>query len=159
MLNALKQGLHGLRGRGQARPVSADEALLAKWLQEGYALQQDGMLEVAAERFNAILDADPDNVDANYLLGQVMGRQGDLDSALRYFRSAIAAKPDFADAYTGLGNVQRLRGEAADGRSRLLPRVLTGRRQRGDPSESGHAAGARGGAPTMRSTRCARAPS
>lgn len=77
-------------------------------LQQGFRSQGAGD-EVDAERlYRRALEIDPGNVDAQYLLGALLGQRGHLEEATGLLQGAVAAKPDFSDAHAALGNVYLL---------------------------------------------------
>ena len=81
------------------------------WLQQGYRCQRDGQRAQAQKLFQRALQAAPDNVDAHYLIGSLLGENGELSQAAVHLERAIAVKPDFADAHAALGNVRLLQDD------------------------------------------------
>lgn len=67
--------------------------------------------EAAEQKYRLVLDSDPDNADANYLLGKLNGQRGNHSEAVAFLEKAINLKPDFADAHVALGNVFKLLGQ------------------------------------------------
>ena len=84
---------------------------LNAWLQLGYHYQREGKHELAQVQFERVLKTAPDNVDAHYLLGSLLGENGDLVPAAAHLERAIAGKADFAGAYAALGNVRLLQSD------------------------------------------------
>lgn len=95
--------------RGTTRSASARR--LEQWLQRGYRSQRDGEHARARQMYQQVLQFAPDNVDAHYLLGSLLGKSGELDQASDHLQRAIAGKPDFADAHAALGNVRLLKND------------------------------------------------
>jgi protein O-GlcNAc transferase len=71
-------------------------------LREGLAQQQAGNVEAAAERFQMVLDARPDDKDANYQLGVIELADGRVALAEGYYRAALDADQRFIAALFGL---------------------------------------------------------
>ncbi|MBT3305175.1 MAG: tetratricopeptide repeat protein [Alphaproteobacteria bacterium] len=97
---------------GQTRSLGVREAL-----ELGRNRQNSGDLSGAADIYQQIHTADPNNVDALHLLGVISHRLGELDLATELIAAALAIKPDFADAQCNLGVVFSDQGrydEAAD---------------------------------------------
>jgi len=92
-----------------ARPARAvDRQAFDAILQQGFGSQNAGD-EVAAEKlYRRALDIDPASVDAQYLLGALLGKRGQLQEAAALLQRAVAAKPDFAEVHAALGNVYLL---------------------------------------------------
>ena len=92
-----------------ARPAGAvDRQAFDAILQQGFGSQNAGD-EVAAEKlYRRALNIDPVSVDAQYLLGTLLGKRGQLQEAAALLQRAVAAKSDFADAHAALGNVYLL---------------------------------------------------
>ncbi len=85
----------------------------AEWLQQGFRSQRAGNRAAADRWYRRVLEHDPGNVDAHYLLGALLGQHGDLAEAAGHLQQAIAAKPDFGDAHAALGNVYLALGNHA----------------------------------------------
>ena len=92
---------------------AAENQELTEWLQQGYHSQHAGDLAAADRWYRRVLERDPGNVDAHYLLGALLGQHGEPAAALGHLRQAIAAKADFGDAHAALGNVYLSLGERA----------------------------------------------
>ena len=98
--------------RRAATPAAAHPEL-AEWLQAGYRHQRTGNPAAAEQCYRRVLERNPADVDAQYLLGALLGERGDLAEAAGHLRRAVAAKPDFADAHAALGNVHLSLGNHA----------------------------------------------
>lgn len=81
---------------------------LTEWLQQGYRSQHAGDVAAAGRCYRRVLERDPGNVDAHYLLGALLGQHGDPAAAVGHLQQALAAKADFSDAHASLGNVYLL---------------------------------------------------
>ncbi|MBI5897986.1 MAG: tetratricopeptide repeat protein [Rhodocyclales bacterium] len=77
-----------------------DEALRA-----AVVLHNRGQLDDAAAMYAGVLQLEPDNFDANHLLGQARRRQGRNDEAEALYRHALRVRPDNVPA---LNNLMRL---------------------------------------------------
>ena len=80
-------------------------------LQEALKLHQDGNLTEAANFYHMILEKQPGNVDANFLLGTLNIQQRNLDLATKFLKKTISLKLDHAEAHYNLGNVLKDQGK------------------------------------------------
>lgn len=71
----------------------------------GAALLQEGNEPGALEALFQSVEANPENVDAHYLLGAVFLVRGDLEKADRHLRSCLRLRPRFPEAQNTLGVV------------------------------------------------------
>jgi tetratricopeptide (TPR) repeat protein len=83
----------------EARGAGGDD------LQRGYRLQQAGDRAAAERCYRSVLNADPRNTDALYLLGALLGEMDNLEEAAAHLDQALAARPKFAAAHAARGNV------------------------------------------------------
>lgn len=86
-------------------------------LSRALQLHQEGQLEEARRAYETLLASDPDNADANHLLGLVLYQQGDPESAQEHVSKAVALRPDDAVMRNNFGEVLRALGrneEAAE---------------------------------------------
>jgi len=94
-------------------PVPSVDALV----ETAVASHRAGRTGEAERAYRAALDADPDNVDANHLLGVLLHQTGRSDEGMRAIRAAVDRDPLFAGAWNSLGltlNVEdRIRAERA----------------------------------------------
>jgi len=77
------------------------------WAADGLAAARH--LEAAAGHLQAILDADPSDVEVVARLGHLYFRGGQIDLAARLFGEALALRDDVADVHYGLGLVAEQR--------------------------------------------------
>ncbi|MGE5545660.1 MAG: tetratricopeptide repeat protein [Solirubrobacterales bacterium] len=73
-------------------------------LQRGLGFHRTGDLAAAAACYRAVLDADPDNVDALHLMSALAMAAGEAEFAATLAQRAVQLAPDFAPAYVSLGN-------------------------------------------------------
>ncbi len=79
------------------KDVDPDQAL-----EEGLAQQQAGNLEAAAEQYQLVLDARPDDKFANYNLGVIEQADGRVQLAEGYYRAALDTDANFVPALFNL---------------------------------------------------------
>ncbi|ODS30036.1 MAG: peptidase, partial [Candidatus Scalindua rubra] len=72
-------------------------------LQEALKLHQVGNLAAAAIFYNKLLEKQPDNIDAIFLMGTLNLQQGNFDTACMLFRKTLELRPDYAIAHSNLG--------------------------------------------------------
>jgi predicted O-linked N-acetylglucosamine transferase (SPINDLY family) len=72
---------------------------------------QAGNLQQAEQIYRAILQADPQQVDALHLLGLIASQVGQHEAAIACIGQALGYKPDFPEAHYNLGNVLSGRGK------------------------------------------------
>lgn len=85
-------------------------AVIAQTIQTGIQLHQDGYFQQAAEYYRQVLAANPDNPDANYLMGLLYYQTGNLTAATPFVEKAIQANPYFAESHNLLGNIHHANG-------------------------------------------------
>lgn len=92
-------------------------------LKQAVVLHQQGQLGEAQALYRQVLQAIPDQPDANHLLGVIAYQTGHLDAAVELIGRAISASPQFAAAWVNLGNVladQGKQNSAIDAYQRAL---------------------------------------
>jgi predicted TPR repeat methyltransferase len=67
--------------------------------------QRSGKLDEAARTYLAVLEADPDNVDALHFLGVLRHQEGRTALGVDFVLRAIALRPNYFDALNNLGNM------------------------------------------------------
>ena len=82
-----------------------------EWLREGLALHQAGDLLAAEKLYRRVLEKQPRNADALYLLGTINYQRGSLGSAILFLRKAVKARPDHPEAHGNLGLALYDRGD------------------------------------------------
>mgnify|MGYP001603096094 CR=1 FL=1 len=71
----------------------------------GVALFQHGYLDQAAESFQQVIAAKPDDPEAYYNLGTLNLRRNDLEQARHYLEQTVKLKPDYPEAWNNLGMI------------------------------------------------------
>ncbi|HXA37321.1 MAG TPA: sulfotransferase [Steroidobacteraceae bacterium] len=79
----------------------------------GQALEEQGLLEQAAESFGRAIALNPKFADVHNDLGEVLLRLGRTDAAIASCQRALALRPRFAAALGNLANAERARGALA----------------------------------------------
>ena len=70
-----------------------------------------GHPEEAEALYREALAVDPDHVEANYNLANLLEEQGDLENAVLFYRKALHEAPDFADAHFNLARLLERQGK------------------------------------------------
>ena len=69
----------------------------------GVALYQHGYLEQAAESFQQVITAKPDDPEGYYNLGTLNLRKNDFKQARQYLQQTLKLRPDYPEAWNNLG--------------------------------------------------------
>ena len=98
-----------LRSAGQAvadnnGKVDTSEQDALRLIDEGHALEAEGRLDEAMQRYLDAIRLAPNPARAHLNLGNVLLLKGDLQGALNAFTTALKHKPDYAGAYYNIGN-------------------------------------------------------
>jgi len=80
-------------------------------IQQGLQYHRSGDLAKAESCYTQVLNQDPNNPDANHLMGLIAKQSGDLDTAVQRMQKAISKNPKFTEAHYNLGNTRWLREE------------------------------------------------
>jgi tetratricopeptide (TPR) repeat protein len=94
----------------RSRLLSSRRRRIDRWLQQGYRMQRAGTLSGAQRLYERVLQVDPDNADAHYLLGALLGHRSELFPAVAHLARATTLDPSFAEPHLALGNVYLLLG-------------------------------------------------
>jgi tetratricopeptide (TPR) repeat protein len=78
----------------------------------GVAMFQHGYLDQAAESFQQVIAAKPDNADAYYNLGTLNLRRANFDQARFYLEQTLKLRPDYPEAWNNLGMLAAQQGLA-----------------------------------------------
>ncbi len=93
------------RRQPPARPAqNQQQSALAKLIQQGLALQQQGKLAQARAIYESVLKANPRHFDSLHLLGVIEAQTGNHQAAVDMIGRAIAINPNEASAYFNRGS-------------------------------------------------------
>ncbi len=84
-------------------PALPEPAQLARQLQQGVALHQEGKFQEAREHYETVLRKAPRNLDALHLLGVIAAQTQNNARALELFDQALKVSPRYADAWSNRG--------------------------------------------------------
>jgi tetratricopeptide (TPR) repeat protein len=87
---------------------------VAQALAQAVQQHQAGQLQQAEQLYRAILQVEPQQVDALHLLGLLAHQVGQHEFASVYIGQAVRLRPDFAAAHNHLGAVLREQGKLAE---------------------------------------------
>jgi Flp pilus assembly protein TadD/peroxiredoxin len=76
----------------------------------GVALFQHGYLDQAAESFQQVIAAKPDDAEGYYNLGTLNLRRNDLKQARYYLEQTLKLRPDYPEAWNNLGMIAAQEG-------------------------------------------------
>lgn len=80
----------------------------------GVAFYQNGYLEQAAETFQQVVAAKPDDADAYYNLGTLSLRSKEYEQARGYLEQTLKLRPDYPEAWNNLGMLDAQSGRAQE---------------------------------------------
>ena len=86
-----------------AKPASPQLANVSNWLQEGFALHQQGLLNEAQIIYERVLKKQSDHFDALQLLAATYRQRGNSEIALEYFDKALRANQTNAFVFNNRG--------------------------------------------------------
>jgi protein O-GlcNAc transferase len=84
--------------------MNTSEQDATRLIDEGHALEAEGRLDEAMQRYLDAIRLAPNPARAHLNRGNILLLKGDLQGALDAFRTAIKHKPDYAGAYYNIGN-------------------------------------------------------
>ncbi len=90
-------------GSDSAKPDTSEQDA-TRLIDEGHALEAQGNLDEAMQRYLEALQLAPNPARAHLNRGNILLLQGDLQGALDAFKTAIKHRPDYAGAYYNIGN-------------------------------------------------------
>ena len=100
-----------------------NKADLPALIQKGAEAHQAGQWAEAETFYRKVLEVDPDNFDANHLLGIVLSQTGRPDAGIEHIQNAVAANPGVPEAWSNLGKALYDTGRLEDAGEAFL-RVL-----------------------------------
>jgi len=77
----------------------------------GVALFQHGYLDQAAESFQQVIDAKPNDAEGYYNLGTLNLRRNDFNQARRYLEQSLKLRPNYPEAWNNLGMIAAQEGQ------------------------------------------------
>ncbi len=80
----------------------------------GVALFQHGYLDQAAESFQEVVAAKPDDAEGYYNLGTLSLKRNDLAQARSYLQQTVKLRPNYAEAWNNLGMIAGQEGNAEE---------------------------------------------
>ncbi len=86
----------------------------AELLAQGWQHYQAGAVAKAEATYRRVIDSEPHNADAWFVLGFLQWNERRLDEAERSYLEALRLRPGFLEAQNNLGNVYVLRGKWAE---------------------------------------------
>jgi Tfp pilus assembly protein PilF len=89
-------------------------ATVRQYLQLGIEHHKAGRFAEAEEIYRQILAKQPDNPDAQHMLGVIAQQSGRLDAAIELISKAITINPKIAEYHCNLGNALREMGKPQD---------------------------------------------
>jgi len=90
--------------------MTGDNAQIAAMKNKGTVLMLDNRLQEARGLYSEIVNMNPEDVNAWYMLSTINGKLGNLDDAESCSRRVLDLQPDHSDAYVNLGHVYTRRG-------------------------------------------------
>ena len=121
---------------GQAR---LQAGLAQARFQEGLRLLGSRDLVAALLAFEAVLEADPANVFAQYNIGLIHVQFGRMDEATRSLHAALRLKPDLLIAYLHLGQIAEGRGDSEAAQDAYLAILTQAKDRQGAESRTASA--------------------
>jgi len=73
-------------------------------LKKAFENHQKGKFDSAKSIYIKVLKIEPNQFDANFLLGSLLGQTNKFEESIKYFKKAIEIKPDYALVYNNLGS-------------------------------------------------------
>jgi tetratricopeptide (TPR) repeat protein/peroxiredoxin len=86
------------------------DAFLRNDFTYGVAMYQHGYLNQAAESFQQLIAAKPENADAYYNLGTLNLRRNNFEQARTYLEKTVKLQPDYPEAWNNLGMMAAQQG-------------------------------------------------
>jgi Flp pilus assembly protein TadD/peroxiredoxin len=94
--------------------VPYQDAFLRNDFTYGVAMFQHGYLEQAAESFQQVITAKPDDPEGYYNLGTLNLRRNDLQQARYYLQQTLKLRPNYPEAWNNLGMIAAQEGHAEE---------------------------------------------
>jgi len=81
--------------------------MIENLLNRALTLHQSGATDEAEQLYKQLLEDDPQNADAQHLLGILLGQQGRFKEALMPLHAALILEPESPSFHNSLGNVEK----------------------------------------------------
>jgi tetratricopeptide (TPR) repeat protein/peroxiredoxin len=94
--------------------VAYQDAFLRNDFTYGVAMFQHGYLEQAAESFQQVIAAKPDDPEGYYNLGTLNLRKNDFQQARYYLQQTLKLRPNYPEAWNNLGMIAAQQGQAEE---------------------------------------------
>jgi Flp pilus assembly protein TadD/peroxiredoxin len=94
--------------------VAYQDAFLRNDFTYGVAMFQHGYLEQAAESFQQVIAAKPDDPEGYYNLGTLNLRRNDFQQARYYLQQTLKLRPNYPEAWNNLGMIAAQEGHAEE---------------------------------------------
>jgi Tfp pilus assembly protein PilF len=108
---------------------------LAQNIQQGINDLNSERLQSAKATFEKLLAANPNNIEANYWLGQVFIDMNDLNAAKSHYDKALASSNNAPLILVGVGQMELMQGKTAEARQRFETAINASKGRKGnDPN-------------------------
>jgi len=104
----------------------------AQSVQDGVSHMYAQRYESAKSAFEKLLASNPNNIEANYWLGQTLIAQKNVAGARSLYEKALAASNNAPLIQVGMGHVALLEGKAAEGRQQFEAAINASRGKKGN---------------------------
>jgi Flp pilus assembly protein TadD/peroxiredoxin len=94
--------------------VAYQDAFVRNDFTYGVAMFQHGYLEQAAESFQQVIAAKPDDPEGYYNLGTLNLRRNDFQQARYYLQQTLKLRPNYPEAWNNLGMIAAQQGQAEE---------------------------------------------
>ncbi len=103
---------HAIHGeKDEAASSRKDETVpLDEQVQQALRLHQQGDLHGAEKGYQAVLEIDPQQLDALQLLGVINTQRGNINKAITLYKQALEVNPQFFAVYNNLGSAYYSQG-------------------------------------------------
>jgi Flp pilus assembly protein TadD len=89
-------------------------------IRDGMRLVSEGKAEEAEIILRSVLESQPDNADALWLLGRALAQQNQLKESIAVYRRAAHLEPDRAVFHESLGVMLIQKGDVLEGKKALM---------------------------------------
>ena len=110
-------------------------SVFAQSVQEGISHLYAERYQSAKSVFEKLIAANPNNIDANYWLGQTLIKTKDSAAAVAQFQKLLTANGNAPLALVGMGQVELMQGKTAEARQRFETAISLSKGKKGnDPN-------------------------